>query len=149
MKSNIKKRQQIQRDTQAFTVLFLYVLWRVSELFGFKTKRLQRLYDAVMLEMYKDQYDPMAGFYYQDFAEKNGLTAEGFAERQREALRKFDKEHAEQVERDRQAALAWDKEQKAKYGEHALDPFFSFSNQSKLHRTIEAYERSGDSENHK
>lgn len=140
MKANIKHRQQVERDTKAFTILFLYVLWRVSELFNFGTKRLQRLYDAVMLEMYKDQHDPMAGFYYQDWAEKHGLTAEGFAERQQEALQTYEKQHAEQVERDRAANLAWEKEQKAKYGENALDPFYSPANQSRLHRTLQAYE---------
>jgi hypothetical protein len=149
MKANVKKQMQRNRDTQAFTVLFLYVLWRVSELFNFGTKRLQRLYDAVMLEMYKDQDDATKGFYYQDFAERNGLTAEAFAERQQEALQKFEQEHAEQKERDRQASLAWEKEQKAKFGEHALDPFFAGSNQSKVHKTIQAYERSGENGNHK
>lgn len=147
MKANVKKAAQRQRDTHAFTVLFLYILWRISELFGFKTKRLQRIHDAVMLEMYKDQDDATKGFYYQDFAEKNGLTAEAFAEQQQEALQKFEQEHAEQKERDRQASLAWEKEQKAKYGEHALDPFFSATNQSRLHKTIEAYERSGGNGN--
>lgn len=140
MKANVKKAAQRKRDTQAFTVLFLYILWRMSELFNFGTKRLQRLYDAVMLEMYKDQDDATKGFFYQDFAEKNGLTAEAFAERQQEALVKFEQEHAEQKERDRAASLAWEKEQKAKYGEHALDPFFNATNQSKVHKTLVAYE---------
>ena len=140
MKANVKKAAQRKRDTQAFTVLFLYILWRMSELFNFGTKRLQRLYDAVMLEMYKDQDDATKGFFYQDFAEKNGLTAEAFAERQQEALVKFEQEHAEQKERDRAASLAWEKEQKAKYGEHALDPFFSAPNQAKVSRIITAYE---------
>ena len=149
MKANVKKQMQRKRDTQAFTVIFLYILWRMSELFNFGTKRLQRLYDAVMLEMYKDQDDATKGFFYQDFAEKNGLTAEAFAERQQEALVKFEKEHAEQMERDRAASLAWEKEQKAKYGENALDPFFSPANQSRLHKTIEAYEGALNNGNHK
>lgn len=113
MKCNAKLHQQINADARAFEAMLLYVLGELNEKEGYGKSRLQRVYDNTMLAMYRDaQFEKArlrlgAGDSYILFAMNNGLTAEAFQERQKDALVALEQELKEEIEKTWQARRAY------------------------------------------
>lgn len=85
MKSNVKKRQQDQRDHAAFLVLLWFVLNTLHfEPWNWAEKRLQRVFDAALKRMYDNKDDEWIGWILEDWAIKMGLTEEDFIKRELE-----------------------------------------------------------------
>lgn len=95
MKANVKQRQQFKRDAQAAETMLLYMLGELNKHEGFGKKRLQRMYDTIMMEMFKDVSLHDFGIKvnaqdtYQRFALDNDLTPAKFQERQKETIDQF------------------------------------------------------------
>lgn len=100
--------EQKKRDLRATELIILRILGEMNKHEGYGTKRLQRLYDYLMLEGYKDCYLEEKGLVtnandsYYSWGVEKGLTPREFEERQQKALaeltselRKEAKEHGE------------------------------------------------------
>ena len=100
--------EQKKRDLRATELIILRILGEMNKHEGYGTKRLQRLYDYLMLESQRDDYLQELGLVtnandsYYSWGIENGLTPREFEKRQQKALaeltyelRKEAKEHGE------------------------------------------------------
>ena len=84
--------EQKKRDLRATELIILRILGEMNKHEGYGTKRLQRLYDYLMLEGYKDCYLEEKGLVtnandsYYSWGIEKGLTPREFEERQQKAL---------------------------------------------------------------
>lgn len=123
MKSNVKKRQQMVEKTADLQAMMLYILDKLHNNYGFGKKRLNDLYDAVLLEMYRDVCYTRArltggvGDYYTRFSMDYELTFEDYLKRQQEAIKAFESEFAAEVAKHREACMAWSRKEREKNNE--------------------------------
>ena len=103
MKSRYKQRQQLTETVKGLEAMLLYTLGELKKE-GWGEKRLQRLYDSVMLEMYKDVCLNQAGLNlgtgdtYARFQMDYSLDFEHFRQRQQETIRAFEEEILEKIQ---------------------------------------------------
>lgn len=123
MKSNVKKRQEMVEKTADLQAMMLYILDMIHRKHGFGAKRLPELYDAVLLEMYKDVCRTNAGLtksvgdYYTRFSMDYKLTFEDYLERQKDAIKEVEEELQKEIEKYRQERWAWIMKERAKNNE--------------------------------